>query len=62
MTPEQKAAYLKHSERCPFCGSWNIGGGMVDINIDGAQQHVICHACNKLWTDIYSLVDVEEAE
>ena len=62
LTKQQKKAYLKHSHKCPFCGSIDIEGGFCEINEGRAYQTVTCNDCSKSWSDCYELVDVEEIE
>jgi len=45
---------------CPYCGSEDIEGGFININIGEAFQEITCHSCDKRWTDIYKLIWIEE--
>lgn len=40
---------------CPFCGSTDIEGGGVDIDVGGASQAIFCNECEAEWTDHYTL-------
>ena len=40
---------------CPFCGSENIEGGPVEIDLGSAWQQVSCVDCEKEWSDLYTL-------
>lgn len=47
------------SVHCPHCESQDIEGlGGLEIEDSIITQEVLCHSCNKRWTDIYRLVDV----
>ena len=48
--------------QCPFCGSANITttGDIEGDGLSSAWQSVVCNDCQKRWTDVYKLVDVEE--
>ena len=43
---------------CPFCGSGNIEGGPVEIDLGSAWQKVSCVDCEKEWSDLYTLTGV----
>lgn len=60
MNETQRKAYLEDSSKCPFCQSYQIEGSSVEISNDRAYQTVSCNDCDKRWTDIYKLSDVEE--
>ena len=45
---------------CPYCGSHNITALIFEGEDEG--QPVRCESCQKEWTDIYKLVDVQEIE
>ncbi len=58
-----KEAYLKNSNRCPICRSFDIGTiGPVETDTGQAWQTVSCMKCYIEWNDIYSLVDIEIKE
>lgn len=57
--PFDKAKYLASPSKCPYCGSADITGQQIDIESRQATQPVTCNACEKQWTDIYTLIDVE---
>jgi len=60
MNETQKKAYLNDSTKCPFCQSNQIEGSSVEISNNRAYQTVSCNDCDKRWSDIYTLSDVEE--
>jgi DNA-directed RNA polymerase subunit RPC12/RpoP len=62
LTPEQKAAYLKHDVVCPYCGSHDIEGGEVESDNGKMYQDVSCSHCHKKWADEYTLTDIIEEE
>ena len=46
---------------CPYCGDSDIGANSaVDVDEGVGIQVVSCNRCNKRWTDIYRLVNVQE--
>lgn len=60
LTKEQKKDYLKVSgNHCPYCRSHDICGDHVEVNDGGAWQEVVCMECERRWTDIYKLIDIE---
>ncbi len=59
ITPKMKKYYLDHSgARCPFCKADEIEGSGGDFG-EGANQKVSCLKCDRDWTDVYTLVDIE---
>jgi len=64
-TREQKAieSYIdSNGSRCVYCKSKNIEGG--DTEFDGSKifQNCRCNACDKEWTETYSLTGVNLEE
>lgn len=60
LTAAQRKKYLKkYGTSCPFCGSKDIEGQSIDIDVGEATQEVICCKCNKGWYDVYTLTGVE---
>lgn len=60
ITEEQKKKYLDgHSHKCPFCGSPDIEGRLVEVDSGSCWQPVSCVHCGRRWEDIYKLVDVQ---
>lgn len=62
LTEAQKAAYLADSSKCPYCGSSDIEGGEVDCQGDNHYQDIQCNACDRTWTDTYSLIAVDDGD
>jgi len=63
LTKEQKEEYIKSGyAKCPFCKSDQIEGGAIDVDGPEAWQKVTCIDCEKVWNDVYKLVDVEEID
>lgn len=62
LTDEQKAAYLADSGKCPYCGSPDIEGGEVDCQGDAHYQGIVCNACEREWTDTYTLSAVDDGD
>jgi hypothetical protein len=61
LSTNKKMKYIANRGlRCPHCGSADISGGPFDCDETGAWQEITCRACDKEWTDIYTLADVEE--
>jgi hypothetical protein len=60
MDKMQKESYLKDSNRCPFCKSTDIEGGIHDAVDDTVYHKVFCYQCERHWENIYRLMDVEE--
>lgn len=44
---------------CVYCGSSEISGGFVEIERNRALQRVTCDACDRAWTDVYTLSGVD---
>ena len=52
--------YLDHKGvRCPFCHSDDIQCSTIGADGNTAKAFVSCDSCNKHWTDVYELVDIE---
>ncbi len=48
---------------CLFCGSQEIEvTGMPEWEEHDVHQEVVCNDCDRIWTDIYTLTDVEFEE
>jgi hypothetical protein len=62
LTPEQKAAYLADSGRCPYCGEEGVEGAEVECEGDKHYQNINCNACGRDWVDVYTLSEIEEGE
>ena len=62
LTKKQKKSYLREYGHCPYCKSSNIEGAQYDYNGNQIYQDIYCLTCNKVWTDIYTLTDVEDKE
>ena len=62
LTPEQKAAYLADSGKCPICGSSDIVGDEIQAEGDSHYQTINCQSCDASWVDVYTLTDIEMDE
>lgn len=64
LTKEQIKQYLDgHGNRCPYCNSTNIDGGITRYECDDPTQEVDCLDCKKCWTDILGPIGlIEEGE
>ena len=63
LTEEAKRRYLEESGvNCPFCGSSQIEGQAVEIDAGQALQPMACLECDRGWTDVYTLQEVQEVE
>ena len=55
-----KEEYLKEGGSiCPYCGSNNITASRLQADVDYAWGTVTCEDCGEIWTDHYTLTDVE---
>ena len=63
LTDQTKQSYLEGAGvRCPFCDGDQIEGGPVEIDAGRAYQPISCLKCDRRWTDIYMLHDLQETE
>ena len=62
LTPEQKAAYLKDSCKCPHCQAGNFEGGEIQADGESHYQNISCNECGREWVEIYGLVEVDDGE
>jgi hypothetical protein len=63
MNPEKAKQYLEQRGRlCPFCGSWDIQGGSTNFEAGEIAQTISCHKCDEMWTDVYKLAAVADAD
>ncbi len=44
---------------CPFCGSTDISAGEIEVQGRSAWQQVDCGACEREWTDEFTLTGFE---
>jgi len=51
---------LGGGNHCPYCASHDITA--LIFNGEDGGQPVRCESCQKEWTDIYKLVDIQEIE
>lgn len=60
-THETAVKYLADGgSRCPHCGSENLEGGRVQADGPIAWCGVSCLACEREWTDQYTLSGVSD--
>jgi len=59
-TSQCKEYIRKGGVTCPYCGSYDLQGGFVEIDQGTAKQPMTCLACSKSWHDYYELVELEE--
>ena len=58
--PETTEEYCDHGGvHCPYCGSEDIVGGSIQIDIAVAWQPITCSACGRKWNDIYTIAAYE---
>jgi len=73
LTEEEKDQYvLSGGVKCPFCKDGDVNrmsypspdriGGFVEIHVGGATQEISCLGCGGHWTDVYSLVRIDQDE
>lgn len=56
LTPLERERYLvADSSSCPFCETWDIDGGPMDIESGSAYQDITCNRCGGTWVDRYRL-------
>jgi hypothetical protein len=44
---------------CPACGSDDIEGRFVEVDLDCAFQEIACNCCNSTWRDVYQLINYD---
>lgn len=63
LTKTQRERYVQREGcRCPYCNSDQLGGGSYDGDAGYITQSITCLDCEKSWTDVYKLIDIEEDE
>jgi hypothetical protein len=62
LTDAQKKAYLENSDRCPYCGNFNVESGPPVCDNDEVSVNRTCYGpdCAQEWVETYRLVDVED--
>ena len=62
LSKAQKKKYLsRHGYICPYCNSGDLKAlGRPSTDDGRATQDVQCLDCGKIWTDVYTLSDIEE--
>ena len=60
LTQDQKSKYLASPHRCPYCGSDELSLGKAAAEINRTVQSILCRQCKKRWTNIYTLMQLEE--
>ena len=58
----QKEYAAKGGLVCPHCGSKDLVGHQVDLDVNGVFQEVTCQACGAMWTDVYKLTGFDNFE
>lgn len=53
VTPEKRAKYLKDPDHCPFCGSTDIEGDSIEVDMKSTLQDIKCLDCDAQWQDEY---------
>ena len=62
LTKVRKKKYMDNGGNiCPYCGSTevSVSGGFNADDLHGWRD-AVCGDCKKEWTDVYTLVDIEE--
>ena len=60
--PMSPAEYVAQGgNMCPYCGSFDVTGGFVEIGHSCASQLVFCNVCARSWYDYYELKGYENA-
>ena len=59
METRKKKVYLKSPYHCPYCGSEHIAELALEASDEEptAEAIVNCTDCEKMWKDIYQMVD-----
>jgi hypothetical protein len=60
LTPESIKKYVNHPYNCPYCGDLMIEAIDRDYELEVISQKCRCLACEKVWVEIFKLVDIEE--
>lgn len=56
-----QARYLTNPGKCPYCQSTDITGDSIEVDGDGASQHISCSHCHEQWIDTYELTGFQPA-
>lgn len=63
LSETEKQTYIrKGGVRCPYCSSYNIEAGQLNMEESGIYQDVECKSCGKSWMDEYTLTAILEQE
>lgn len=61
LTASQRAAYVRNGyAACPYCKNRDIVGDSLEVDGNQVVQDVSCSACERTWTDVYTLTGIEE--
>ena len=61
LTRVMKKKYIANGgSKCPYCQSRNMSGAKLNTGSTNYWQLITCEECGKEWTDMYTLVDIEE--
>lgn len=61
MNKRQREQYFEYDGlKCPYCTSKDIHTGEAEVKGKVVYQNNTCGKCNRLWTDVFTLTDVED--
>jgi transcription elongation factor Elf1 len=60
LTPQQKQNYIEKPNHCPYCGSGYLTPSHANFDGNIVTEDISCGECDKEWTDIYKLINIEE--
>jgi hypothetical protein len=58
LTPEEKAAYVKSPDHCPYCKSKAITGGTCSE----LRRMLACADCGCFWYDVLTVTGIDTIE
>jgi phage FluMu protein Com len=63
LTNVEKQRHLQNPNKCPYCQDTNIeSDDGPEMELTGCYQTIRCSNCEKRWTEIYRMIDIEEIE
>ncbi len=61
LTTEEQQKYLDDdAQYCPYCHSDDLGYDKLNFESGSTWQDVTCLECNRIWQDVYKLVEVSD--
>jgi transcriptional regulator NrdR family protein len=60
---KNKKRYIKNPSQCPYCNSWDLCADRFESDShNSVWRDITCNSCNKVWFEMFELVDVEPRE